>query len=81
MTFALTNTRTLRLSFVLAHEYFCAHQGSCECLPREPSRWRKPAVLSLAPGETVRGISDAVLTLPEVESAIRHGRLRLTRAA
>ena len=81
MTFALTNVRELGLRFVLVHEYFCTSQGSCECLPAVPSRRRTPAVLSLAPGETVRGLSSAVLTLPAIERAIRRGRVRLTRSA
>ena len=79
MSLALTNVRDLRLTFVLTHEYFCDAQGACECLPRIPSRWRASAVLSLAPGETVRNVSGAVLTLPAIEQAIRRGRLRLTR--
>lgn len=81
MTLALTNVRDLRLTFVLAHDYVCVSGGACICEMRLPSRRRTPAVLSLAPGETVRGLSAAVLTLPEVERAIRHGRLRLTRGA
>ena len=76
MTVSLTNTSGRCQVFVLAHETYCQALRECRCA-HEPGRAarRVPGSLTLAAGATTNPQEDAVLSIPEVERAIRRGEL------
>ena len=84
MTVSLTNTSGRCQVFVLAHETYCQALRECRCA-RAPGRAarRVPGSLTLAAGATTNPQEDAVLSIPEVDRAIRRGELsvRQHRAA
>lgn len=78
MSISLTNTSRRCLAFVLAHDVFCVAQSRCRCAPGARP---VPTSLTVATGEAVDGLDDAVLAVPEVIRAIRDGALAANRGA
>ena len=78
MTVSLTNTSRRCMVFVLAHDVFCVANGRCRCAPGVRP---VPSSLTLATGETVGGLDDAVLAVPAVIRAVRDGALAANRGA
>ena len=76
MSISLTNTSRRCLVFVLAHDVFCVASGQCRC---SPGVRPVPTSLTLAAGVTVDGLDEAVLAVPAVIRAIRHGALSASR--
>lgn len=72
MTQILTNRRRRMLVFVLLHEEFCKKLEGCICTKsRRPERL-VPSALTLPALATIEA-PDAVLSVKEVECAIRRG--------
>ena len=72
MSVTLTNKGRRMRVFVLPHETYCAALGSCACVVfpgREPRS--APSSLTLPAESVVRGLSDAVLQVPEIARAVR----------
>ena len=72
----LTNVTDGRKTFVLPHASYCLTRGRCTCVVCLPLGRKRPAVLSLDEGQE-RAVSRAVLSVPEIASAVRRGRLRI----
>ena len=72
----LTNTTDGAKTFPLRHDVYCAALGACACVPCLPFGRMRAAVLKLAEGEQ-RTVHRAVLSVPEVEAAVRRGRVRI----
>lgn len=75
MTVTLLNTTRRLVVLLLTHEPCCVATGRCSCSMRLDGI-RLPAAVTLPAGQPVRGLSDAVLGLPEVAAALRTGALR-----
>jgi hypothetical protein len=72
----LTNTTDGVKAFTLSHDVYCAALGACACVPCLPFGRMRPGVLTLAEGQQ-RVVTRAVLSVPEIEAAVRRGRVRI----
>ena len=80
MTVILTNTSGRLKTFTLPHESYCTTRGRCACAispGREPRRI--PSSLTLAADARLEGLDEGVLSVPEIERALRAGELRVER--
>ena len=79
MTLTLENQSGRLRVYLLPHEPYCAALGRCACTFTSDRHSRRLASsLTLATGVTVE-TEEAVLSVPEIASALRAGDLRLSR--
>ena len=72
----VTNVTDGRKTFTLPHDAYCLSRGRCACVVCLPFGRKRPAVLSIEEGQEIT-VSRAVLSVPEIASAVRRGRLRI----
>lgn len=78
MTVTLTNTGRRMRTFLLHHDPFCVRAKSCRCTRTVGGTRFAGAVRVPAQGQAA-GLSDAVLSLPDVVAAVRGGSIRAAR--
>jgi hypothetical protein len=80
MTISLANTSGRMTTVIFTHESYCSARGGCACSSSSGRTARRtPYSLTLPSGVTEPGLDEAVLTIPEVRSALRRGELRAER--
>jgi len=79
MTITLINTSGRIAVINLIHEIYCEALGTCVCTTLRGKRHAR--AVTIPAGESVTGLHEAVLTIPEVIRAIRAGQLRVRRQA
>jgi uncharacterized membrane protein YhhN len=78
MSVALTNATRRMKVLNLPHATYCAALGRCACTPHPlVENATVASSLTLAAGETVTGLPEAVLAAPDVNRAIKAGELRV----
>jgi hypothetical protein len=87
----LVNVSKQLFTFNLPHQIYCAEAGECRCrftdlnlrqqtkegVLRKVKRVRTPDAITIPSRETSPGLHPAVLKVPEVKHALRHGPRRL----
>lgn len=80
MTITLTNTSGRLKTFTLSHESYCKARGRCSCTKTSGRDARRvPSSLTLAADVRLEGLDEGVLSVPEIERALRAGELRVER--
>ena len=80
MTITLTNTSGRLKTFTLPHESYCKARGRCSCTKTSGRDARRvPSSLTLAADARLEGLDEGVLSVPEIERALRAGDLRVER--
>jgi hypothetical protein len=75
----INNTRRMKV-FTLAHKWYCEARGACACkvVPGKEER-RIAGSLTIPAGGIVENLSDAVLEVPDVKTAVASGALTVRR--
>jgi len=80
MTITLTNTSGRLKTFTLPHESYCKARGRCSCTSTSGRDARRvPSSMTLAADARLEGLDEGVLSVPEIERALRAGELRVER--
>ena len=74
----LTNRVRRMLVFLLSHDEFCQAAGQCACSKTEGSNARLVPTSLTLPALATTDASDAVLSVAEVQRAIRQGAVTAT---
>jgi len=82
MNIILTNMSGRLKVFTLPHERYCKARGRCACTMTPGRDARRLALsMTLAAGTRLEGLDEAVLSVLDIERALRAGDLRLERKA
>jgi len=73
----ITN-RTRRMKvFLLPHDLICKATGKCHCGISKTDKTRLISSLTIPAESRVVGLSQAILTLPEIQLAIKRGEIEI----
>jgi hypothetical protein len=79
MNTTLTNASRRIAVINLIHDVYCEAKGSCVCTLQGGKRHAR--AVTIPAGESVAGLDEAVLALPDVIRAVRAGELCVRRQA
>ena len=75
MTVNLVNkTRRMKV-FNLPHEIFCKSLGKCQC--KRSSKHPIPMSLTIPAGQSIDGLAEPVVQIPEIARAVKRGELEV----